>query len=213
MTAFVVHWSQELISRFIRIIDLVLSLTKLSPTAPPPAGTPLLNDLVSGANISFSPEISTICGLAQSDVLAALRVVCNNEEEVQKHLRELERHANGYHFCQEQSVDTVFNTQIALSYLEVSRPSFNTQTTLSYLQVEVPSNSSTNCWTYSQSSKEQEPKSMTPQTLRFLSTSYAFVPGRLLPWMIYKMHSKRTNMALTKRFHITKYSSASNYPN
>jgi len=88
----------------------------------------LLDDLVSGANnqenISFDPQVSTICGLTRSDVLGALRVVCNNEEEVQKHLRELERHANGYHFCQEQSVDPVFNTQTALSYLQVSRPLF-----------------------------------------------------------------------------------------
>ena len=57
----------------------------------------LLSDLVSGANnqenISFAPEISTLCGLTQSDVLGALRVVCNNEEEAQRHLYELERHA------------------------------------------------------------------------------------------------------------------------
>ena len=85
----------------------------------------LLSDLVSGANnqdnISFSPRISTICGVTRSDVLGALRVLCNNKEEVQKHLQELEHHANGYHFCQQRSVDPVFNTQTALSYLQVSR--------------------------------------------------------------------------------------------
>jgi hypothetical protein len=85
----------------------------------------LLSGLTSGGdqqeNISFSPRISTICGLTRSDVLGALRVICNNEEEVQKHLEELHHHANGYHFCQERSVDPVFNTQTALSYLQVSR--------------------------------------------------------------------------------------------
>jgi hypothetical protein len=89
----------------------------------------LLSDLVSGANnqenISFDPRISTICGLTRSDVLGALRVVCNNEEEVQKHLRELAHHAKGYHFCEGRSVEPVFNTQTALSYLQVSRPSFS----------------------------------------------------------------------------------------
>ncbi|KIX07675.1 uncharacterized protein Z518_02329 [Rhinocladiella mackenziei CBS 650.93] len=84
----------------------------------------LLSDLFSGANdqenISFSPLISTICGLTRSDVLEALKVICNNEEEVQAHLRELEHNANGYHFCDEQSVEPVFNTHTALSYLEVS---------------------------------------------------------------------------------------------
>ena len=85
----------------------------------------LLSGLTSGGNhqenISFSPQISTICGLTRSDVLGALRVICNNEEEMQKHFEELQHHANGYHFCQEQSVDPVFNTQTALSYLQVSK--------------------------------------------------------------------------------------------
>src|SRR2546423_13189132 len=84
----------------------------------------LLSGLTSGGNhqenISFSPRISTICGLTRPDVLGALRVICNNEEEVEKHLEELQHHANGYHFCQERSVDPVFNTQTALSYLQVS---------------------------------------------------------------------------------------------
>jgi hypothetical protein len=97
----------------------------------------LLSDFFSGANnqhnISFEPEFSAICGLTQSDVLGALRIMCNNEEKVQKHLRELGHYANGYHFCQEQSVDRVFNTQTALSYLEVSRHLFKIQGTLSYL--------------------------------------------------------------------------------
>ena len=88
----------------------------------------LLSDLLSGANnlenISFSPWISTICGLTRSDVQGALRVICDNEEEAQKHLRELEHHANGYHFCQEQSVEPVFNTQTALSYLQVSKQKY-----------------------------------------------------------------------------------------
>jgi hypothetical protein len=90
--------------------------------------TLLLSDLFSGTNnqqnISFNPEFSAICGLTQSDVLGALRIICNNEEKVQKHLKELEHYANGYHFCQKQSVDRVFNTQTALSYLEVSRHLF-----------------------------------------------------------------------------------------
>jgi hypothetical protein len=72
-------------------------------------------------NISFDPWVSNICGLTRSDVREALRVICNNEEEVQKHLDELQYHANGYHFCQQRSIDPVFNTQTALSYLQVSK--------------------------------------------------------------------------------------------
>jgi hypothetical protein len=84
----------------------------------------LLSDLISGANdqenISFSPRVSTICGLTRADVLEALRVICSDEEEVQKHFKALQHHTNGYHFCQQRCVEPVFNTQTALSYLEVS---------------------------------------------------------------------------------------------
>jgi Predicted AAA-ATPase len=85
----------------------------------------LLSDLISGAddqeNISFIPQMSTICGLTRSGVLGALRVICNDEKEVQKHLKELAHNANGYHFCQQRKVEPVFNTQTALSYLQVSK--------------------------------------------------------------------------------------------
>jgi hypothetical protein len=85
----------------------------------------LLSDSASGANnredISFSPRTSTICGLTRSDVLGALNVICNNEEEVQKHLRVLIDHAGGYHFCQQRRVEPVFNPAAVLSYLHVSK--------------------------------------------------------------------------------------------
>ena len=84
-------------------------------------------------NISFSPQFSAISGLTRSDLLGALRVICNNEEEVQRHLEELQYHANGYHFCQEQSVEPVFNTQTVLSYLQVSKYKYHL-------------NVVTNCW-------------------------------------------------------------------
>ncbi|KIX05797.1 uncharacterized protein Z518_03769 [Rhinocladiella mackenziei CBS 650.93] len=102
----------------------------------------LLADLFSGANnqqnISFDPRFSTLCGLTRSDVLGALRIVCSNEEELQKHFRELEHYANGYHFCQTQSVDKVFNTQTALSYLDSSTETNSESTTPNY---EVPDTS------------------------------------------------------------------------
>ena len=72
-------------------------------------------------NISFNPDFSTLCGLTRSDVVAALRAICSNEEEVQRHLSELVRHVEGYRCCQQQSVEPVFHTQTALSYLQVSK--------------------------------------------------------------------------------------------
>ena len=82
----------------------------------------LLSDLISGANdqenISFSPRISAICGLTENDVLEALGIICDKEEIIHEHFKDLERCTNGYHFCQERKVDRVFNT---LSYLQVSK--------------------------------------------------------------------------------------------
>src|SRR4051794_35091133 len=119
----------------------------------------LLSGLTSGGNhqenISFSPRISTICGLTRPDVLGALRVICN-EEEVEKHLEELQHHANGYHFCQERSVDLVFNTQTALSYLQVSKYKYHPSVVLIVER---------------KSSWEKVPKLRTPQTQKSLSPS------------------------------------------
>src|SRR5579871_4330748 len=58
----------------------------------------LLSDLTSGANeqehISFDHRFSTMCGLTQSDIVGTLKAICNNEEEVQKHFREIQFYAN-----------------------------------------------------------------------------------------------------------------------
>ena len=84
----------------------------------------LLSNLTSGANEqqnrSFHPHLSTICGLTRSDILAALKAICGNEEEVQNHLKKLEFYANGYHFCKDRRVEPVFNTNTALMYFQVS---------------------------------------------------------------------------------------------
>ena len=66
-----------------------------------------------------------MCGLTQSDIIEALKAICNNEEEVQKRLRELEYYTNGYHFSQGRSEERVFKTQTALSYLQVRKLNYH----------------------------------------------------------------------------------------
>lgn len=87
--------------------------------------TPLLSSLTSSfneqENLTFSPDFSTICGLTRADVLGALQAICTNKKEVEERLGELEFYANGYHFCDQRGVETVFNTQTALSYLQAVR--------------------------------------------------------------------------------------------
>lgn len=85
--------------------------------------TPLcLADMTSGFNVamnmSFSPRYSTLCGFTQSDVLKALRLVCQDEKKAQHCLKALAYYANGYHFSG-RPVESVFNPQTALAYLQV----------------------------------------------------------------------------------------------
>jgi hypothetical protein len=88
----------------------------------------LLSDLTGGANdwhnITFDPQYSTLCGLTQSDVLEALKAICNSEDEIEEHFRRLNFYANGYHFSKHQKVEEVFNTKTAVSYLEVSKQNY-----------------------------------------------------------------------------------------
>ena len=73
-----------------------------------------------GQNISFLPRFATVCGLTKDDVVATLRHFCKEDEEkVQKHLAELQKYANGYHFCNEESVPKVFNPEIVMWYFKV----------------------------------------------------------------------------------------------
>jgi len=101
----------------------------------------LLSDITSGANdqqnITFNSKFSTLCGLTRSDVLGALKAICNNEEEVQEHFRRLQFYANGFHFCKHQKVERVFNTETALSYLHVSK--WNNYITLRLIVISVDS--------------------------------------------------------------------------
>ena len=80
-------------------------------------------------NVSFDKEFSGFCSLTQADIKAALEVMCRNKgmpepearEMVEKCLAELIKYANGFHFCDYEGVDPVFNTNTCLGYLEVSR--------------------------------------------------------------------------------------------
>ena len=84
----------------------------------------LLSDMNSGfniaENISFDSNFATICGLTTDDVVAALKLLCKEDEEmVEEHLAKLQYYTNGYHFCNTKSVPKVFNTNTVMWYLQV----------------------------------------------------------------------------------------------
>ena len=80
-------------------------------------------------NVSFRETFAGFCGLTQADIRAALEAIYRNKgmpepgarEKVEKCLAELIKYANGFHFCDYEAVDPVFNTNTCLGYLEVSR--------------------------------------------------------------------------------------------
>lgn len=71
-------------------------------------------------NMSFEKEVAGLCGLTRADIAAALQVICDSETKIAEHLTELTKYANGYHFCQNDKVEPMFNTDTGLEYLQVS---------------------------------------------------------------------------------------------
>src|SRR5438045_2064448 len=83
-----------------------------------------LTDIGSGfniaKNISFSKRVSGLCGLTHADIEASLKKVCGSDHEAyQKHLSVMTKYFNGYYFCEQEGVETVYNTETCLSYLQV----------------------------------------------------------------------------------------------
>ncbi|KAF8535948.1 hypothetical protein BDD12DRAFT_318684 [Trichophaea hybrida] len=69
-------------------------------------------------NLSFDHRFSGLCGLTSQDVSNAVEMICKNHDEQKKHiLRQLTFYANGYHFCPDRCVETVFNTSTIIEYL------------------------------------------------------------------------------------------------
>lgn len=83
-------------------------------------------------NISFDHSVAGLCGLKKDDVSAALNVILKHrslashsfteDTQSQKYMKEMVDYFNGYHFCNYQRVDSVFNTTTCLGYLQVNMP-------------------------------------------------------------------------------------------
>jgi hypothetical protein len=71
-------------------------------------------------NLSFQREMAGLCGLTRADIEASLREICGSDHEAyQKHLSTVTKCLNGYHFCDKEKVDTVYNTGTCLDFLQV----------------------------------------------------------------------------------------------
>jgi hypothetical protein len=68
-------------------------------------------------NLSFHPRLAGLCGLTSSDLEKALEEICKHDKH-DKHLSEMTKFFNGYHFCRNKKVETVYNTETCLAYLQ-----------------------------------------------------------------------------------------------
>jgi hypothetical protein len=74
-------------------------------------------------NMSFHQRLAGLCGLTSSDLKDVLKETCEDSEtdkhnEINKHLSEMTKSFNGYHFCRYRTVETVYNTETCLAYLQ-----------------------------------------------------------------------------------------------
>jgi hypothetical protein len=65
-------------------------------------------------NLSFHRGLAGLCGLTYSDIKAALKEIGKGD----KYLSEMTKYFNGYHFCSTEWVETVYNTETCLAYLQ-----------------------------------------------------------------------------------------------
>ena len=69
-------------------------------------------------NLSFHGDLASLCGLTCSDLEEALDVVCDYPLDCSESLTEMTTCFNGYHFCMNDTVETVYNTETCLAYLQ-----------------------------------------------------------------------------------------------
>jgi len=69
-------------------------------------------------NLSFHKDLAGLCGLTRSNLKDALNEFCKKREVCDSYLSDMARLYNGFHFCMDQTVETVYNTETCLSYLQ-----------------------------------------------------------------------------------------------
>jgi Predicted AAA-ATPase len=69
-------------------------------------------------NLSFHRDLAGLCGLTYSDLEDALKRICEDPEDCNHFLLEMTKCFNGYHFCNNETVETVYNTETCLAYLQ-----------------------------------------------------------------------------------------------
>jgi hypothetical protein len=70
-------------------------------------------------NLSFHVSVAGLCGLTRADIEAALEKLCDSDiDAYKKHLQDMTTYLNGYHFCNQKTLETIYNTETCLAYFQ-----------------------------------------------------------------------------------------------
>jgi len=74
-------------------------------------------------NLSFHQDLAGLCGLTSLDLISVLNEIYKHDkpdkpDNPDKHLQEMTKSFNGFHFCMHKTVETVYNTETCLAYLQ-----------------------------------------------------------------------------------------------
>ncbi|KAF8420743.1 hypothetical protein BGX38DRAFT_1307597, partial [Terfezia claveryi] len=69
-------------------------------------------------NLSFHKDLAGLCGLTSLDLEDALMEIYKDPKVYDRFLSEMTEFYNGYHFCRDTTVKTVYNTETCLAYLQ-----------------------------------------------------------------------------------------------
>jgi len=69
-------------------------------------------------NLSFDRDLAEFCGLTYSDLKDTLMEIYKDPKAYNGLLSEMTKFFNGYHFCKDETVGTVYNTETCLAYLQ-----------------------------------------------------------------------------------------------
>jgi len=70
-------------------------------------------------NVSSDEDMAGLCGLTRGDIEAALKTLCGSDNDAYKrHLQDMTMYLNGYHFCNQKTLESVYNTGTCLAYLQ-----------------------------------------------------------------------------------------------
>ncbi|KIX03496.1 uncharacterized protein Z518_07049 [Rhinocladiella mackenziei CBS 650.93] len=68
--------------------------------------------------MSFNKNLAGLCGFTHSDLEDALEGIYEDPEVYNGFLSEMTKFFNGYHFCKDKTVETVYNTETCLAYFQ-----------------------------------------------------------------------------------------------